>query len=256
MCLVVFANNIHKDYKFIFAANRDEFYDRPTDQADFWIDYPDLLAGKDLQAGGTWMGITKQGKFAAITNFRDLINHKDDAPSRGNLTLDFLVEDIEPKEYYNNLKSTLNDFNGFNLLLGNVDKLYYFSNKDDGLKKLEPGIYGLSNALLNTPWPKVEKSKIYLKRLINQQEIHPWEVLNILNNTAFAKDEELPDTGVGLELERMLSPVFTKMEKYGTRCSTVIMVDKNNNVKFVEKTFFANTGSFSNKEYNFTINKK
>ena len=256
MCLVVFANNVHKDYKFIFAANRDEFYNRPTKQAEFWSENPDLLAGKDLQAGGTWMGITKQGRFAAITNFRDLKNHRTDAPSRGNLTLDFLVNDIEPEEYYSKLKSELNRYNGLNLILGNVDELYYFSNKSEGLKKLEPGIYGISNALLNSPWPKVEKSKQYLKKLVEQQDIHPWELLNLLYDTTIAKDDSLPDTGVGMELERLLSPVFTKMEKYGTRCSTVIMVDKNNNVKFVEKTFFANTDNFSNKEYNFTINKK
>ncbi len=127
MCLIVFANSILDDYKLIFAANRDEFYNRPSEQAEFWKEHPDLLAGKDLQAGGTWMGITKQGKFAAITNFRDLKNHRNDAPSRGNLTLDFLVNDVTPEEYYNKLKPTLADYNGFNLILGYVDELFYFS---------------------------------------------------------------------------------------------------------------------------------
>jgi len=253
MCLVVFAINVHKDYKFIFAANRDEFYNRPTEQADFWKEYPDLLAGKDLQAGGTWMGITNQGRLAAITNFRDLRNYKEDAPSRGKLTLDFLVNNINPEEYYKSIKSNLYTYNGFNLLIGSVNELFYFSNKTAGLQKLEPGIYGLSNALLNTPWPKVEKSKQYLKKITGQGEIHPWELLNILSDTITAKDDELPDTGVGIELERLLSPVFTNTKKYGTRCSTVVMVDKNNNVKFVEKTFFANAGNFSTKEFNFTI---
>jgi uncharacterized protein with NRDE domain len=256
MCLIVFANNVHPKYKLIFAANRDEFYNRPTEQADFWKDYPELLAGKDLQAGGTWMGITKQGRFAAITNFRDLKNHRTDAPSRGNLTVDFLVSDISPEEYYNKLKPIISDFNGFNLLLGPVDELYYFSNKTEGLKKLEPGIHGISNALLDTPWPKVEKSKQYLKKITWQEEIHPWEVLNILNDTTYANDEELPDTGIGSELERLLSPVFTGTDKYGTRCSTVVMVDKNYNVMFAEKTFFKNAGTFSTREFNFTITNK
>jgi uncharacterized protein with NRDE domain len=255
MCLIVFANNILDDYKLIFAANRDEFYNRPSEQAEFWNDYPDLLAGKDLQAGGTWLGITKQGRFAAITNFRDLKNHRNDAPSRGNLTLDFLVSDITPEKYYNRLKPELNNYNGFNLILGYVDDLFYFSNKTDRLKKLEPGIHGISNAILDTPWPKVEKSKRQLKHVIEQQNIHPWEILNLLDDTSPAKDEELPDTGVGLELERMLSSIFIKSEKYGTRSSTIVTVDKNNNVKFVEKTYFANTGRFSNKEFNFTIEK-
>lgn len=255
MCLIVFANNVHPKYKLIFAANRDEFYNRPSEHADYWTEHPDLLAGKDLQAGGTWMGITKLGRFAAITNFRDLKNQMTDAPSRGHLTLDFLVSDFSPEEYYNKLKPTINKYNGFNLLLGSVDELYYFSNKTEGLKKLESGIHGISNALLDTPWPKVEKSKRNLKHLIKQREIHPWEVLNLLDDTSPAKDEELPDTGVGLDLERMLSPVFIKSEKYGTRCSSVVMVDSDNNVKFVEKFFFDGIGNFSNKEYKFTINK-
>ncbi|MEJ2105466.1 MAG: NRDE family protein [Ignavibacteriaceae bacterium] len=255
MCLIVFANNTLKDYKLIFAANRDEFYDRPSEQADFWKDHPDLLAGKDLQAGGTWLGITKEGRFAAITNFRDLKNHRNDAPSRGKLTLDFLVSDINPEKYYNRLKPELNNYNGFNLILGYVDELFYFSNKTDGLKKLEPGIHGISNAILDTPWPKVEKSKRQLKHLIEQQNIHPWEILNLLDDTSPAKDEELPDTGVGLELERMLSSIFIKSEKYGTRSSTIITVDRNKHVKFVEKTYYANTGRFSNKEFNFTMEK-
>ena len=255
MCLIVFANNVHPKYKLIFAANRDEFYNRPSEQAEFWNDYPNLLAGKDLQAGGTWLGITKQGRFAAITNFRDLKNHRNDAPSRGKLTLDFLSSSVSPEDYYNNLKLTLNNFNGFNLLLGTVNELYYFSNKTIGLRKLEPGIHGISNAILDTPWPKVEKSKRQLKSIIAKEGLHPWEVLNILDDSAIAKDNELPETGVGLELERVLSPIFIKSEKYGTRSSTVVMVDKSNNVKFVEKTYFANTGRFSNREFNFTIEK-
>jgi uncharacterized protein with NRDE domain len=255
MCLIIFANNVHPKYKLIFAANRDEFYNRPSEQADFWEYQPDLLAGKDLQAGGTWLGITKQGRFAAITNFRDLKNHRNDATSRGKLTLDFLTSNVSPEEYYNKLNPTLNEFNGFNLLLGDVDQLYYFSSKTDSLKKLDKGIHGISNAILDTPWPKIERSKRHLESLIQQEDINAWEVIAILKDTSIAKDEELPDTGVGLDLERMLSPVFIKSEKYGTRCSSVVMVDKENNVKFVEKFFFDGIGHFSNKEYKFTINK-
>ena len=140
-------------------------------------------------------------------------------------------------------------------MLGTVNELYYFSNKTIGLRKLEPGIHGISNAILDTPWPKVEKSKRQLKSIIAKEGLHPWEVLNILDDSAIAKDNELPETGVGLELERVLSPIFIKSEKYGTRSSTVVMVDKSNNVKFVEKTYFANTGRFSNREFNFTIEK-
>jgi uncharacterized protein with NRDE domain len=255
MCLIVFANNVHPHYKLIFGANRDEFYNRPSEQAEFWRNHLNLLAGKDLQAGGTWLGITREGKFAAITNFRDLKNQRNDAPSRGKLTLDFLISSISSDDYYNNLKPTLNIFNGFNLLLGSVDELYYFSNKTTELQKIEAGIHGISNAILDTPWPKVEKSKRQLQNLISKENIHPREVLNILDDSTIAKDEELPDTGVGLELERILSPIFIKSEKYGTRSSTVIIVDKSNNVNFAERAYNEKTRNFSNREYDFSIKK-
>ena len=253
MCLIVFANNVHPKYKFIFAANRDEFYNRPSSQANFWKENSEILAGRDLQAGGTWMGITKKGKFAAITNFRDLKNHRNDAPSRGKLTVDFLANNIHPEEYYGFLKSDLNKFNGFNLILGNIDELYYFSNKNEALKKLEPGIHGISNALLNTPWPKVEKSKKQLEALFGQNEIHPNEVMNILYDKNKADDDDLPDTGVGIELERMLSPVFIKSEKYGTRCSNVVLVDRDNTVSFIEKSYLPEEDEFSTSEFNFKL---
>ncbi|MEJ2113909.1 MAG: NRDE family protein, partial [Flavobacteriaceae bacterium] len=184
----------------------------------------------------------------------DLKNMKNDAPSRGNLTLGYLLNTISPEEYYENLQPTLYDYNGFNLLLGDADNLYYFSNKTDGIQKLSPGIHGISNAILNTPWPKVEKAKQKLESLLKQEDVHPFEVIDILKNTTIAKDEDLPDTGVGLELERMLSSIFIKSEKYGTRCSSVLMVDKENNVQFVEKFFFGGLGTFSNREFKFKIN--
>jgi uncharacterized protein with NRDE domain len=253
MCLIVFAYKSHPKYKFIFAANRDEFYDRPTKQADYWKDHPELLAGKDLQAGGTWMGITMQGRFAAVTNYRDLTNIKEDAPSRGILTLDFLNTAISAEEYYENINPSLKDYNGFNLILGSVDELFYFSTHTNGFKNLEPGIYGLSNAILNTEWPKVKKSQDVLSLLIKNDEIHPWELLSILNDTRKAKDDELPDTGVGMELEKVLSSIFIQSPKYGTRCSTAVVVDIKNNVRFAEKSFFGNQGAFSNKDYSFKI---
>lgn len=253
MCLIVFANNYHPKYKLIFAANRDEFYNRPSSAAGFWKENSEILAGRDLQAGGTWMGITKKGKFAAITNFRDLKNHRNDAPSRGKLTADFLANHFHPEEYYGFLKSDLNKFNGFNLILGNIDELYYFSNKNEELKKLEPGIHGISNAVLNTPWPKVEKSKKQLKALLGQNEIHPHEVMNILYDKNKADDDFLPDTGVGIELESLLSPVFIKSEKYGTRCSTIVLVDRDNIVLFIEKSYLPEEDEFSTIEFNFKL---
>jgi len=253
MCLIVFAYKSHPKYKFIFAANRDEFYDRPTEQADYWKNHPELLAGKDLQAGGTWMGITKQGRFAAVTNYRDLKNIKEDAPSRGTLTLDFLTNNISAEKYYENIKPSLQDYNGFNLILGNIDELFYFSTHAEGIKKLKPGLYGLSNSTLNTDWPKVIKSKDVLSILLKNDEIHPWELLSLLNDTQTAKEEDLPDTGVGIEWEKILSPIFIQSPTYGTRCSTAVVVDLDNNVRLAEKTFFGHQGAFSNKDFSFTI---
>jgi uncharacterized protein with NRDE domain len=253
MCLVVFAHNSHPNYKFIFAANRDEFYDRPTEQADFWKDQPDLLAGKDLKGGGTWMGITKAGKFAAITNYRDLSNIKEDAPTRGLLVTDYLLGDQSSEDYYDSVKKDLSDYNGFNLILGDINNIFYFSTHTEGLKKLESGVYGLSNAVLDTPWPKVEKSKKHFLKLLKNEEMHAWELLSLLSDTLEAKEKDLPDTGVGIEWEKVLSPVSIQSPNYGTRCSTAVLIDNNNKVRFAEKTFFGNPGAFSNKDYKFRI---
>jgi uncharacterized protein with NRDE domain len=201
------------------------------------------------------MGITKAGRFAAITNFRDLNSVNNNAPSRGEITNNFLISEIEVEDYYNELLPALKDYNGFNFIYGDVDELYYFSNKTDGLTKLNGGVYGLSNAVLNTSWPKVDKSKQRLNKLLENEEIHAWEVLNLLGDTNLAVDDELPDTGIGIEWERTLSAVFTKSPNYGTRCSTVVLVDNENNVFFVEKTFFSNFGNFSTNDFTFKIEK-
>jgi uncharacterized protein with NRDE domain len=253
MCLIVFANKYHDKYKLIFAANRDEFYNRPTEAAHFWKDHPELLAGKDLQAGGTWIGVTKSGKFAAITNYRDMQNTKENAPSRGKITLNFLLSDISPENYFSQIKSELKNYNGFNLILGNIDNLFYISNIKSELTKIESGIHGLSNAFLDTSWPKVKKSKLKLEDAINSRHISEEGLMKILDDKSFAEDENLPETGVGIELERVLSSAFIESDKYGTRCSTVLLVDKNNNVKFVERTFIPAESRFIRNEFNFEI---
>ena len=253
MCLIVFANNFHKDYKLIFAANRDEFYNRPTEAAHLWNNYPELLAGQDLQAGGTWMGITKSGRFAAITNYRDMKNIKENAPSRGNLTLDFLTSDISPEKYFAEIKNEFKNYNGFNLIFGDADDLFYISNIQSQLKKIEPGIHGLSNAFLDTKWPKVDKSKQRLEKSISDNQISEEGLMKILDDKSFAEDENLPETGVGIELERVLSSVFIKTEKYGTRCSTVLLIDQQDNVQFIERTYLPAKDKFIRNEFKFDI---
>lgn len=253
MCLIVFANKVHKNYKLIFAANRDEFYNRPAEQAGFWKDNPELLAGKDLKAGGTWMGITKSGRFAAITNYRDMKNIKDNAPSRGKITLDYLCSDISAQEYFLSIKDSLKYYNGFNLILGSIDNLFYLSSIAGEIKEITPGIHALSNAFLDTPWFKVENSKLKLKDAINNNQISEESLMQILDDKNFAEIENLPDTGIGKDLEKVLSSIFIKTENYGTRCSTILLVDNLNNVKFVEKSYIPGENNFTRKEYNFVL---
>lgn len=255
MCLLFIANNIHKDYKLILAANRDEFYDRPALSAGFWENYPDVLAGKDLKAGGTWLGITKQGRIAAITNYRDMKNIKPDAPSRGSLTIDFLLGNMSPEEYYNSIKAEAPVYNGFNLLFGNAgsNDLFYFSNQSNEFKRLENRMYGLSNCLLDTPWPKVERIKTRFAKILTDKIFDSEKAFNILYDTETAGDSLLPDTGIGIELEKLLSSVFIKFPGYGTRCSTLVLVDRQNNVTFTEKTYFHDKDEFKEKIFEFEI---
>ena len=253
MCLVVFAYKIHPRYKLIFAANRDEFYNRPCEDAKYWDDHPSLLAGKDLQAGGTWLGITKNGRFAAITNYRDMKNIKENSPSRGFLPLNFLTGKEGIENHYNKIKNSLSSYNGFNLIAGDIDNLHYFSSVSNKLIKIKNGLHGLSNALLNTPWPKVNKSKDELFKLVQSDEIQTKELLNLLSDTSPAKDEELPDTGIGLNWERILSSILIRSDNYGTRSSTVILVDNENNVQFTERTFSDSDMTFTDTEFNFKL---
>ena len=240
MCLLLMALNRHPAYPLVLLANRDEYYDRPSAPACFWEEEPSLLAGKDLRAGGTWLGITRKGRIAAITNYRDPASIKEGSPSRGGLVSNFLLGQEGPLEYLDKLDREAEKYNGFNLIVGEKGQYYWYSNRGDGARSLSAGIYGLSNHLLDTPWPKVAKSKDALVYLLSEQEDPSLEELfRILTDHIIAGDERLPDTGVGLEWERILSPIFIKSPTYGTRSSTVILIDVDNRVTFVEKTFNA-----------------
>lgn len=242
MCLILFAINAHPRYRLIVAANRDEFYARPTTTAAFWTDAPKVFAGRDLAAGGTWLGITRTGRFAAVTNYRE-----PRAPagkkSRGGLTKDFLVGNETPENYLLEIEKAKNDYSGFNLLVGNFGanetELFYFSNRGGKPEKLSGGIYGLSNALLNGGWHKVETGKERLTKILQTSgEINRQELLEILSDRRAAPDSKLPRTGVGIERERVLSSAFIETENYGTRLSTVLTIEcGNGRVSFTEKTF-------------------
>lgn len=253
MCLIFISLNNHPSYKLIVAANRDEFYRRKTAPARFWDDYPHILAGRDLEAGGTWMGMNKQGKISMVTNYRDLRNLKPVAPSRGHLVSDFLLNGDQPLEYGQKIAAKGEAYNGFNLIFGWPDELLYYSNYTGAVEQIPGGIHGLSNHLLNTPWPKVEKGKAKFSEAVQSKKIDPNRLFGLLYNEEQALDDQLPDTGVGIERERVLSSMFIKSPDYGTRCSTVLLIDRDNNAFFTERVYKLNTFDYTQHEFNFPI---
>src|SRR5690606_11146339 len=235
MCLILFAFQAHPDYPLVVAANRDEYLDRPTEPARFWEDHPDVLAGRDRVKGGTWMGITRRGRFAALTNFRDPFASVKNKKSRGLLVRDYLTSEIPPRIYLEKLSKQRTSYPGFNLLVGTPWELWHYSNQNDKISPVEPGIHGLSNALLDTPWPKVVKGRERLTACLRNPD--PSLLFELLADEEPAPDEQLPDTGVGLEMERLLSPAFIRMPGYGTRSSSVLIIRAKGDVTFIERTF-------------------
>ena len=229
MCLIVFAWQVVPGAPLIAAANRDEFYDRPAAPASTWPEHPQVYAGRDLKFGGSWMGITREGpngpRFAALTNIRGPLERRPDAPSRGALVADYLAGDLNAEEYVERIAAGSDAYNGFNLVLGDRESLYWFSNRGDADprngKQLEPGIYGISNSLLDAPWPKVVRTKAQFASLLCQGAPED-AYFEMLADTTRAPDLRLPDTGITLDLERVLSAVCIETPGYGTRTSTVV----------------------------------
>lgn len=239
MCLIVFAWQVVPDVPLIAAANRDEFYERPAAAAGWWSDYPDVYAGRDLRGGGTWMGVTRDGRFAAITNVRAPSEMKQEAPSRGRLVSDYLTASVEPQKYIERIAERAALYNGFNLLVGDRDNLIWFSNRstDDARngRPLPPGVYGLSNASLDSCWPKVVRTKAQFASLLCQ--CAPEDAFfEMLEDTTRASDCRLPQTGVSIELERTLSAVCIESPDYGTRSSTVVKLCRDEPAMLYERT--------------------
>lgn len=253
MCLIFFALHQHPTYKLIVAANRDEFYNRKTSPAHFWHDHPQILGGRDLEASGTWMAMNKNGKISLVTNYRDPANINPKAPSRGQLVSDYLMNGDNPEEYLSHVSTRTVHYNGFNLLTGYPDELWYLSNYGNGIQKLESGIYGLSNHLLDTPWPKVQRGKEKFSDAIHDLVIDPEILFELLRDEERAEDQLLPNTGIGLERERALSSMFIKTNGYGTRCSTVILVSRDNQVLFAERVYDLDTFAHKTNRFQFNI---
>jgi uncharacterized protein with NRDE domain len=240
MCVIFLACDVHPKHPLIVLANRDEFYNRPTAAAGRWDDHPHVTAGRDLVAGGTWLGVTDGGKFAAVTNYRDP-NSLTGTLSRGRLVADFLIGDEAAETYIDRVAENEFRYSGFNLLVGEIaggkSELFYFSNRGGRVEKLEPGIYGLSNHLLNTAWPKVSTGIQRFTKIVEQPDISKADCFALLADATIAEDADLPDTGVGLTRERVLSSIFIRTPGYGTRSSTVVLFGKNSGFEFEEKVF-------------------
>jgi uncharacterized protein with NRDE domain len=239
VCLILFANEANSRYRLVLAANRDEAYSRPTAPAAFWEEAPKVLAGKDLKSGGSWMGVTRSGKVAAVTNFRGPGKVWESSPSRGTLVSNFLMNGDSPDVFLDTLRTRARNYNGFNLLVGNTEGLWWYSNRhDEQPQRIIPGIHGLSNHLLDSPWPKVVRGQRALEHLmVSEKEIIPEQVFPILEDRSPAADDELPNTGVGLELERVLSAPLIRTQYYGTRSSTVLLIEHTGSVTFAERSF-------------------
>jgi uncharacterized protein with NRDE domain len=236
MCLILLAWHVHPEFPCVLAANRDEFHERPTRSADWWPDHAGLLAGRDLKAGGTWLGVTRRGRFAALTNFRDPSIQRADVRSRGTLVTDVLEAGNSVADGLAYLRSVDANYNAFNMILSDGKRLgVYESVRHDG-RELGAGIFGLSNDLLDTPWPKVRNAKSRLaSALTDVQDVTA--LMNLLRDDQQASDAELPQTGISVEWERLLSSAFVRADEYGTRCSTVFRVDHAGRAYFDEWTW-------------------
>jgi uncharacterized protein with NRDE domain len=235
MCLILVAWRAHPDYPLVVAANRDEFHARAAEPAHWWQEEPRILAGRDLSAGGTWLGITSAGRFAALTNFRGA-PRRDQAPSRGELVSDILKSRDSTAEILEHLCRVGPNYNAFNVIFSDGERLAIYEKTLGTGRELAPGIYGLSNHLLDTPWPKVQNAKSALSEALRALP-DSGAALTLLRDNRPAPDELLPRTGLSQEWERLMSSAFIRADDYGTRCSSIISIDARKTARFQEWTW-------------------
>jgi uncharacterized protein with NRDE domain len=263
MCLAVIAWQSHPDYPLVLAANRDEFYARSTRPASWWGQSVELLAGRDEEAGGTWLGIARSGRIALLTNVRAPSERNPHAPSRGTIVVSALQSAAPAGEWLRSQAPKLQAFNGFNLLVAeaalaarSVPRLVYFTNRRRaGPRLLAPGIYGLSNAFLDTPWPKVVRAvggfACALARRVDADAL-----LALMADRQPVRDSELPSTGVSLDWERALAPIQIRANGYGTRSTTIVTVRRDGVVNFIERSFEPDSPDVHrDRHFEFTLGK-
>ena len=254
MCLMLFAWRAHADYPLIFAGNRDEAYDRPSTAAAFWDDEPQILGGRDLEKGGSWLALSRSGRFASVTNYRTGPPYRDAPRSRGELVANFLRTNAGPRPYMEEVRCQGVHYRAFSLIVGDLATLFFCSNRGGGIEEIAPGVHGLSNHLLDTPWPKVRRGCDRVRALLDRPEDDLVAGLfDILADRTVAPDAELPDTGVGLQRERELSPSFIANGHYGTRASTVLLISRSRDVLFLERAFGPRGAPLGNVEHRFKL---
>lgn len=252
MCLIFLAWKAHPEYPLVVAANRDEFFARPTAPASFWDEAKNVVAGRDGEAAGTWMGLSKGGRFAALTNFRDPAQTQAGRPSRGKLVSDFLTGQASPPVYLEQVATLGRKCNGYNLLVGDIDSLWWSSNVSGEQRELAPGIYGISNHLLDTPWPKVGAGKTAISMALIELPDETG-LGTLLHDDRVHPDHQLPRTGVPLEWERLLSAAFVKSPDYGTRSSTVMTIRGDGWATFDEQTWLPGARRGQRKRFRFCL---
>lgn len=251
MCLLVVAHRSHARFPLIVAGNRDEFHARPARAAHWWPDAPDILGGRDLQAGGTWLAMHRNGRFATVTNYRDAQHEHGKRRSRGLLITGFLESSAAPMQYLCSVDG--DDYAGFNLLVADGDSLAYLSNRGAGQRELAAGIYGLSNATLDDPWTKIMRSKAGLDRLVRDNDVTVTNLLRLLADREKASSEEVHANGLSFSMAHALTAPFIVTPGYGTRCSTVITVSDTGAVRFVERRFDAKGNATGDSSFEFDL---
>lgn len=247
MCLILLAWRVRPDYPLVLAANRDEFHQRAAAPAAWWSS-PRILAGRDLSAGGTWLAVTPDGRFAAVTNYRDPDRQRADARSRGAIPVRLLAQRLPAAQQLQELQRIAADYNGFSVLFSDGAQAAVFESVVGRGRLLEPGVYGLSNHLLDTPWPKVVTAKAALASALIQLP-EEQALLELLRDERPADDRELPRTGLSREWEHLLSSAFVRTPGYGTRCSTILLVDRQGQARFTEWTWNADGALSSQVNY-------
>ncbi len=235
MCLILLAWRVRADYPLVVAANRDELHARAAATA-AWGTNPRILAGRDLSAGGAWLGVTEDGHFAALTNYRDPTRARPGAPTRGALVPMILAQRKGAEQQLQQLHEIASAYNGFNVLFSDGEQVAVYESVIDRSRVLPPGVYGLSNHLLDTPWPKVVGAKAALAAALARLPDED-ALLELLRDDRPADDHALPRTGLSLEWERLLSSAFICSPQYGTRCSTIVLIDGAGQVRFTEWTW-------------------